>query len=202
MRPGPDIGVVNPGYLFGPDDPGPSVMGELCVRFWRGNLAVPPPGGINAVDVRDVARGHLLAAERGACGRRYILGGTNVRFSDLFARLARAAGLRRAVLPSFRPAVPALGLWALAAVAELGHRITGKDPKPSFEFVRLFRRYWYVDSARAESEIGYRARPLSETLADAFAWHAARTRVHPRGLNRLWLTGAAPVVSRPRSPCE
>ncbi len=182
-----NVVVVNPGYLFGPDDPGPSAMGELCLRFWRGNVAVPPPGGINAVDVRDVAEGHLLAAERGVAGRRYILGGENVSFVELFAALARVGGLRRAFLPSFRPAIPAFALWAVAACAELGHRITGKDPRPSFEFVRLFRRCWFVTSARAETELGYRARPLRETLADTFAWHAARARVAPRGLNRLWL---------------
>lgn len=182
-----DVVVVNPGYLFGPDDPGPSVMGELCVRFWRGNLALTPAGGINAVDVRDVAEGHLLAAERGARGRRYILGGENVRFTDLFAALARGAGLRRAVLPSFRPPLPTWAFWPLAALTELGGRIIGKDPEPSFEMVRMLRRCWFASSARAEAELGYAARPLAATLADAFAWHAARTRVAPRGLNRLWL---------------
>jgi dihydroflavonol-4-reductase len=186
-----DVVAVNPGYLFGPDDPGPSAMGELCLKFWRGRVAFPPPGGINAVDVRDVAEGHLLAAERGTAGRRYILGGENVQFVGLFAALAGAAGLRRAVLPSFRPAMPAGALWAVASVAELGHRITGKAPQPSFEFVRLFRRCWFVSSARAEAELGYRRRPLAETLADMFAWHATRTRVAPRGFNRLWLRPAA-----------
>lgn len=182
-----DIVVVNPGYLFGPNDPGPSVMGRLCVRVWRGNVALAPGGGINAVDVRDAAAGHLLAAERGTSGRKYILGGENVLFPDLFAALARAAGLRRAFLPSFRPPLPAAALWAVAALAESAHRLTGKAPEPSFELVRMFRRTWFVSSARAESELGYQARPLAETLADAFRWHAARTRVAPRGLNRLWL---------------
>ncbi|MBP3956215.1 NAD-dependent epimerase/dehydratase family protein [Gemmata sp. G18] len=182
-----DVLVVNPGYLFGPDDPGPSVMGDLCVRFWRGNVAFALPGGINAVDVRDVAAGHLLAAERGASGRRYILGGENVRFTHLFAALARAGGMQRAFLRSFKPALPRSAWWAMAALAELGSRVSGKDPRPSFEFVRMFQRCWFVSSARAEAELGYRARPLSETLADAFAWHAARTRVAPRGLNKLWL---------------
>lgn len=185
-----DVVVVNPGYLFGPDDPGPSAMGELCVKFWRGRLAFAPPGGISAADVRDVAAGHLLAAERGASGRRYVLAGENVRFTELFAELARAARLRHAILPSFRPAMPAGGFWAVASVAELGHRLTGKAPQPSFEFVRMFRLCWFASSARAEAELGYRRRPLAETLADAFAWHADRSRVAPRGLNRLWLRRA------------
>ncbi|HEY1187074.1 MAG TPA: NAD-dependent epimerase/dehydratase family protein, partial [Gemmata sp.] len=194
-----DVVVVNPGYLFGPDDPGPSVMGQLCVRFWRGNVALPPGGGINVVDVRDAAEGHLLAAERGMKARRYILGGTNVLLSELFAALARAAGLRRVLLPSFRPPCPNGVFWSVAACAELWHRVTGKPPAPSFELVRMLKRTWFVSSARAEAELGYRARPLTETLADAYRWHAARTRVAPRGLNRLWLRrarAAAPLPSR------
>ena len=189
-----DVVVVNPGYLFGPNDPGLSVMGQLCVRFWRGNVAFPPPGGINCVDVRDVAAGHLRAAEHGVAGRRYTLGGENLRFTELFAALARASGLRRGVLPSFRPALPAWAYWGIAAVAELGHRFTGKPPVPSFEFVRMQKMCWFVSSARAEAELGYRVRPLADTLRDTFAWHAARTRVAPRGLNRLWLRHGSAVV--------
>ncbi len=182
-----DVVVVNPGYLFGPDDPGPSAMGQLCVKLWRGRMAFAPPGGISATDVRDVAIGHLLAAEHGVSGRRYILGGENVRFSTLFADLAQAAHLRHALLPSFRPAMPAIGFWCLASVAELCHRATGRTSQPSFEFVRMFQKCWFVSSDRAELELGYRRRPLSQTLTDALAWHAARTRVSPRGFNRLWL---------------
>jgi dihydroflavonol-4-reductase len=186
-----DVVVVNPGYLFGPDDPGPSVMGHLCLRFWRGHVALPPGGGISAVDVRDVAAGHLLAAEFGVSGRRYILGGENVRFAELFKALAAAANLRRAVLPSFRPAVPHWMLWGAAAVASCATALTGKESDLSFEFVSLNRLCWFVSSARAESELGYRCRPLRETLADSHAWHAAQHRVGPRGLNRLWLRRAA-----------
>ena len=94
---------------------------------------------------------------------------------------------------------------AAAEVTGVNARLSGelKDLQGQLAALRTENaRLADSESARAEAEIGYRARPLSETLADAFAWHAARTRVHPRGLNRLWLTGAAPVVSRPRSPCE
>jgi dihydroflavonol-4-reductase len=86
--------------------------------------------------------------------------------------------------------MPAGGFWAIASVAELAHRFTGKAPQPSFEFVRMFRLCWFVSSARAEAELGYRRRPLAETLADGFGWHAARSRVAPRGFNRLWLRRA------------
>ncbi|MFO0800861.1 MAG: NAD(P)H-binding protein [Gemmataceae bacterium] len=188
---GRDVVVVNPGYLFGPDDPGPSVMGDLCLHYWRGHLPFAPPGGINVADVRDVARGHLLAAERGAPGRRYVLGGENVRTPALFAALAEAAGLRPRLLPRFGPVLVTNWMRTMAAGAELQHRLTGREPFPSFEMVRMNTRCWFASSARAAAELGYRSRPLADTLADAFAWHAARTRVAPRGLNRLWLRPAA-----------
>ena len=188
---GRDVVVVNPGYLFGPDDPGPSVMGDVCIHYWRGHVPYAPPGGINAVDVRDVAAGHVLAAERGVPGRRYLLGGENVRYAQLFESMAGAAGLRRRFLPQLGPIMARGVLGAAAAIAELQHRLTGREPFPSFEMVRMNTRCWFGSSARAAAELGYRSRPLADTLADAFAWHAARTRVAPRGLNRLWLRPAA-----------
>jgi len=188
---GRDVVVVNPGYLFGPDDPGPSVMGDVCLHYWRGHVAFAPPGGINVVDVRDAAVGHHLAAEHGRTGRRYVLGGKNVGYRELFEALARAAGLRRRFLPELGPVLAPGVMRAAAAIAELQHRLTGREPFPSFELVRMNTRCWFASSARAAAELGYRPRPLADTLADAFAWHAARTRVHPRGLNRLWLRPAA-----------
>src|SRR5439155_20560421 len=93
-RGGQDVVVVNPGYLLGPDDHEPSVMGRMCVRAWKGRLPLAAPGGYNLVDVRDVAVGHLLAAEHGQSGQRYILGGENLRIQDFLRRLATVAGLR------------------------------------------------------------------------------------------------------------
>src|SRR5262249_22116390 len=90
---GKDVVVVNPAYLLGPDDLEPSVIGRFCVRFWRGLMPLAPPGGINLVDVRDAALGHLLAAERGLAGRRYILGGENHSFASLMQLLTAPAGL-------------------------------------------------------------------------------------------------------------
>jgi dihydroflavonol-4-reductase len=189
-----DVVIVNPGYLFGPDDPGPSIMGNVCVRFWRGHLHAPPAGGISGADVRDVATGHLLAAERGATGRRYVLGGENVRWAQLFAALARAGGCRP--LLGFPFTVPAWAMWALATVGAVGSAITGRDRFITYELARVTRLCWFVSSARAEAELGYRRRPLRETLADTFAWHAARRRVAPRGITRLWLRRSS-VVSAP-----
>jgi dihydroflavonol-4-reductase len=182
-----DVVVVNPGYLFGPDDPGPSVMGSFCRRFWRGHVPFAPPGGINCVDVRDVAAGHLLAAERGKAGRRYILGGVNLTFAELVVRLAEAARLR----PRWLPRSPRALFTGLAVWNEGLSRLSGKEPFPSLEHVRMNRLFWFHSSARAAAELGYAARPFDDTLADAYAWHARQNRATPRGFGRWWLRPAA-----------
>jgi dihydroflavonol-4-reductase len=179
---GMDVVAVNPGYLFGPADTEPSVMGRFCTRFWRGRIPFAPAGGMNCVDVRDVAAGHLLAAEKGISGRRYILGGENVTMRQLLAALAAAARFR----PRWLPQLPHSVFTAIALCAEAHGRMFGKEPFPSLEHARSNRLFWFGSSARAQSELGYRARPLCEALSDAFAWHTARGPLVPRGLKRWW----------------
>jgi dihydroflavonol-4-reductase len=183
---GQHVVVVNPGYLVGPEDPGKSVMGRLCQRYWKGRLPVASPGGLNLVDVRDVAHGHLLAAEHGVAGRRYILGGSNHTVTEFMALLAEAAGFR----PRGLPTLPA---WLLAGVARLAQCrafFTGKEPFPSLQQVRLNRYYWYARSDRAAGELGYRYRPLRETLADTYHWYAREGLLSLRGINRWWMRPA------------
>ncbi len=179
--------VTNPGYLLGPDDLEPSVMGRFCARVWKGRVPIAPPGGFNLVDVRDVARGHLLAAERGQSGRRYILGGENWTMKEFILRLAKVAGHRPRV-------VPTLPNWLLGLFASLGEKRstwTGKEPYPSYQQARLNRFQWFYRSDRAVHELGYEPRPLDETLADAHRWHGEHGLGALRGFNRWWL--------RPRS---
>ncbi len=182
-RQGQDVVVVNPAYLVGPEDHEHSVMGRLCVRFWKGRLPFAPPGGINVVDVRDAARGHLLAAEHGRAGRRYILGGEDHTFSSLLRRLAGVAGFA----PRLQPRLPAWALTTLAGLAEARARWTGKEPYPSLAHARLNRYCWFVRSDRARAELGHEARPLDDSLADTLAWYRRRGEVSLRGFNRWWM---------------
>ena len=177
------VTVTNPGYLVGPEDHERSVMGRFCRRFWNGRMLLAPPGGFNLVDVRDVARGHLLAAERGKSGRRYILGGENQTLRAFMWQLASTAGMSPRVLPR-------LPLWALRALAGLaeGHAwLTGREPYPSLQHARLNGYYWFVDSQRARGELGYRPRPLEETLQATYRWYTASQRLALRGLNAWWM---------------
>jgi dihydroflavonol-4-reductase len=183
---GRDVVVVNPGYLIGPEDYEGSVMGRLCVRAWKGRLPVAPPGGFNLVDVRDVAQGHLLAAQHGRAGVRYILGGENHSSRSLLALLADLAGLAPRAIPTLPPWL----MKTLAVVAEARGRLTSREPYPSFQHARLNRLFWFVRSDRARRELGYECRPVRQSLLEAYHWHSARKSLSLRGITRLWMRAA------------
>jgi dihydroflavonol-4-reductase len=156
--------VVNPACVVGPDDFRKSEFGTLCYRFWKGRLPVHFGGGNNFADVRDVAVGHLLAAERGQAGQRYILGGANRTYTAFFAELARAARrwIGRVRLPNT--------LAPLAALISRGLGRRGGRPYLTAGQARLVPLYFWYDSAKARRELGYEPRPLAVTLADAHAF--------------------------------
>jgi dihydroflavonol-4-reductase len=180
---GQHVVVVNPGYMIGPEDHDLSVMGRLCLRFWKGRLPLAPSGGFNLVDVRDVARGHLLAAEHGRPGRRYILGGENRTVRSFMAKLAQVAGMR----PRSLPKMPVWALHVLAGLSECRAWFTQKEPYPSFQHVRMNRYHWFCRSDRAARELGYRSCPLTQTLGETYRWYVARGEFNLRGFNRWWM---------------
>ncbi len=181
---GQDVVVVNPGYLVGPEDFERSVMGRFCrSRFWRGQLPLALQEDLNLVDVRDVALGHLLAAERGVAGRRYILGGENRTFPDFMATLAAAAGLR----PRAIPRVPWWCLAAAATLAEGRSRVTRRAPYPSLQLARMNRYYWFYQSDRAARELGFQPRPLAQSLDETHRWCGSVSRLTVRGFSRWWM---------------
>jgi dihydroflavonol-4-reductase len=174
--------LTNPGYLVGPEDYERSVMGRFCVQFWRGRMPFAPPGGINLVDVRDVVRGQILAAEHGRPGRRYILGGEDCTLADFLRRLADTCGWR----PRAVPTMPAWLLHGMAGLAELGGWLSGREPYPALQHVRLNRWYWYCRSDRARSELDWEPRPLAESLADAYRWWGGVVRFRSGGWLKRW----------------
>ena len=162
--------VVNPGAAVGPDDFASSRYGALCDRFWRRHIPFYFAGGNCFVDVRDVAFGHLLAARHGVTGERYILGGANLSYAAFFRLLARAAKK-----PIFRVRLPLLLGPLLAAADERLRRGRSRRPYLTSAEARLLGLYFYFSSARAERELGYRARALSDTLNDAYKfWTGVR----------------------------
>jgi dihydroflavonol-4-reductase len=124
--------------------------------------------GLNIVHVDDVAQGHLLAAERGRIGERYILGGENLALAEILRAAAARAGRDP---PRLR--IPYGLAAAAAAAAELTARLTGREPMATRDGVRMAKKKMYFTSAKATQELGYRSRPALAAIADAVDWFEA-----------------------------
>ena len=158
--------VVNPACVVGPDDFSHSEFGTVCKRFWRGRLPFYSGRGNNFVDVRDVADGMMLAAEKGRAGERYILGGENHSYAAFFRLLARAQGRWR-----FRMRMP-LFLAKLSAL--IADRFPRRKARPYLTRAqaRLLGLWFFFDCSKAKRELGYNPRPLIDSLIDAHAFWA------------------------------
>src|SRR6266850_1152540 len=170
-RRGLPVVVVNPSAPLGPWDVKPTPTGQMIVDFMRGRMVATVDTGLNIVHVRDVARGHVLAAERGKPGERYILGHArgNLSLAEIFRLLAGITGGRA---PRFR--VPYALAWCSAAACEGLSRLTGRPPAVPLTAVRMARKRMYFSPAKAVRELGLpQTEPLT-ALADAVAWFQAR----------------------------
>src|SRR5204863_277530 len=156
--------VVNPGHVFGAGDLYHSST-ELVRRFLRREIPAYVDGALNIVDAEDVARGHLLADERGTPGERYILGNRNYTLDRLFADLGRMSGVEP---PALRLPVPA----ALAFAAAL-ERLPGKPPITPTE-VRAAALWWTYRNTKAKRELGFKPSPHEETLETTVNWYRER----------------------------
>ena len=152
--------IVNPSFVLGPDDPKGTSM-DLVRRFLLGRIPAYVDGGLNIVDVRDVARGHLLADEKGQVGERYILAGRNFTLDRLFADFARLSG--REQLPVKLPGRPT----ALAVQVMVW---AGLPLPVSPDEVRSATLWWTYRNTKARRELGFEPRPHEETLEDAVRW--------------------------------
>ncbi|MBL8786636.1 MAG: SDR family oxidoreductase [Deltaproteobacteria bacterium] len=162
-----DVVVVNPAFPFGPNDSAPTPTGKMVLDTLRGRMPFVTTGGFCAVDVRDVAEGHLLAALRGQSGRRYILGAHNVSFGEFSAAVAEAAGRKppRLVVPP--EALIAAGRFAEAVAT----RLTRRPPMMTERSVRYLAGNWrYFSCERARRELGYSPRPLADAIRASVAW--------------------------------
>lgn len=157
---GLQVVVVNPACVIGPDDFSKSEFGTLCYRFWRGRIPFHFGGGHNFVDVRDVALGHLLAAERGRPGERYILGGVNRTLTSFFGDLARVAD--RAI---FRMRLPR-GVGSVVAKFADRVRKKGRRSYLTASQSRLLSLFFFYDCRKANRELGYQPRDFAETTRE------------------------------------
>ena len=159
------VTIASPGTVLGPWDHGRHAE-QLLRPLVRGPCRFAPSGGINVVDARDVADGLVRLARRGVRGRRYLLTGHNVTYAEL-------SDLGAAVLGSRAPRVglPSGGLRVLVALLERPGLWLGWKPPATPDEVAVGTRYLYFSNARAVAELGFRVRPVRETLADSVAWY-------------------------------
>jgi dihydroflavonol-4-reductase len=168
-RTGLDVVQILPGWMFGPGDAAPTGSGQLVLDFLAGKLPAIPPGGTSAVDARDVAVGMIRAAERGRAGEKYILGGDFVTLADVIRMLEKVTGW-----PGPRSRIPYPVAFVYAAVSEFWAKLTGGETLVTREAVRMMQARLAVTSAKAEQELGWKHRPLRETLADEVAWYRSQ----------------------------
>lgn len=161
--------IVNPTAPVGDHDFKPTPTGQTILDFLNGRMPAYLDTGLNIVDVRDVARGHLLAAEKGRPGERYILGSENLTLQQIFEELSRQSGV-----PAPRFQVPYAVAWAAAAVGGALANLTGKPPRAPMEGVKMAKKKMWVTHAKAEGDLGYQPAPASTALANAIAWFRGR----------------------------
>jgi dihydroflavonol-4-reductase len=162
-RAGAPVVIVNPSTPIGPLDYKPTPTGRMVVDFLNRKMPAYLDTGLNLVGVEDCARGHLLAAERGTIGEKYILGGENLSLAELFARLARLSGL-----PAPKMRIPYAVAYGFALGAEaVARTITHKPPRASLTEVKMARKKMFFDSSKAKAELGYAPGPVDPALKRA-----------------------------------
>jgi dihydroflavonol-4-reductase len=166
---GAEVVIVNPSTPIGEQDIKPTPTGRIVLDFLLGNFPAYMETGMNLVDVHDVARGHLLAFERGRRGERYILGGENLTLKQILDILGDLTGLPS---PSMR--VPHAVAMAFAAFDQTFNGYMRKrEPRATIDEVRMGKKFMWVDSAKAERELGYTHGSVREALDRAAHWFAA-----------------------------
>jgi dihydroflavonol-4-reductase len=167
-RAGLPVVIVNPSAPVGAFDVKPTPTGQMLVDFLRGQMRGVLRTGLNLVAASDVAAGHLLAAERGKAGERYILGHANLMLQEIFALLTRLTGI-----PASRLRVPYAVAYAAAVAAEGLSRLTGKPPRIPLTGVRMARKIMFFDAGKAVRELGLPQTPVEEALREAVGYFTA-----------------------------
>jgi dihydroflavonol-4-reductase len=157
--------IVNPSTPIGPRDIKPTPTGRIILEAASGRMPGFVDTSLNFVHVDDVAQGHLAAFERGRIGELYILGGQNASLAEMLGAIARIVGRRP---PRLR--IPRAPLYPLAWLAEAAARHTAREPFVTLDGLRMAKYRMVFSSAKAERELGYRARPYGEGLAEAIEW--------------------------------
>jgi dihydroflavonol-4-reductase len=164
-RAGLPVVIVNPTAPLGDHDVKPTPTGKIVLDFLKGDMPAFIDTGLNVVDVRDTAAGHLLACEHGRDGERYILGSENLTLAQILGKLAAITG-RKA--PTVR--LPYLVAYCAGACSTAWAEMTGKPPRVPLDAVRMARKKMWVTHEKAARELGFHPGPAEAALRRAVEW--------------------------------
>ncbi len=157
--------MVNPTLVIGVNDIKPTPSGQMIIDVARRKMPGYIDGGVNIIDVEDVARGHILAAKKGRVGERYLLGNRNITVHDYLWLIADIAGVKP---PAFK--LPYRLALAFGYAFELGAFITKKAPVVTASEVRIGKMTEWYDCSKAVNELGLPQTPIDMTVRKALNW--------------------------------
>jgi len=164
---GLDLVVVNPAFPFGVNDIAPTPTGKMIIDILSGINRTSFKGGFNIVDVQDVAKGHILAAEKGKTGEKYFLGNQNVTIAEFMKIVHKADGRKNSFIPMVPKHVLKGGAIALSLWSDY---ISKKPPLSTPVEINYASNYLYGDNTKAKKELGLKFRPVEHSLKDSIAW--------------------------------
>jgi dihydroflavonol-4-reductase len=183
---GTPVVIVNPTAPVGPGDWKPTPTGRIIVDFLNGKMPAYVDTGLNLVAVEDVAAGHLLAAEQGRIGERYILGARNMTLKEILDALASITGR---TAPRVR--LPHAVALAAGYADEWFSRLIGRAPQIPVEGVKMSRHRMFVASDKAESELGYKPGQVDAALGRAVRWYEEHGYIGGRSKTKPVIHAAA-----------
>ena len=167
-RSGLHVVTVNPTTPVGEQDVKPTPTGRIVVDFLHRKFPAYVETGLNLVDVRHCALGHVLALEKGRSGERYILGGENLTLKNILDQLSEITGL-----PSPKVKLPYAFAYLAGAYGEVTGRLFGGDPRATLDTARMGRKIMFASSAKAQRELGWTILPVQPALRRAVEWFRA-----------------------------
>jgi dihydroflavonol-4-reductase len=174
---GANVVVVNPTTPVGEQDIKPTPTGRIIVDFLKRKFPAYVDTGLNVADVKEVARGHLLAMEKAVPGERYILGGENLTLKQILDKLSALTGL-----PAPTMKVPHAVAMGFAVFDQFfTGMIRRKEPRATVDAVRMGRKKMFASSAKAERELGYKMVPVENALRRAIRWFQVHGYVEVAG---------------------
>jgi dihydroflavonol-4-reductase len=178
--------VAMPTTPVGPWDWKPTPTGKIILDFLNGKMPGYVKTGLNFIGVEECAAGHLLLAEKGKVGERYLLGGANLTLKAMLDTLAKITGLRAPTLKI--PHGLALGV---AYANTVFSRLVGREPGIPIEGVKIARHMMFVDCSRAQRELGFEAGPVAAALERAVRWYEANGYIAKNRAKRMARAAAA-----------